>query len=133
MKTGKKNMDTGEIITAVVSFALAGVLLILGIRHFLERGFLLNNAYIYESKREKETMDKNPFYRQSAIVFYFLSVVFFIVGLYVVIQNCVILLIEIPVMTVAIVYAVVSTVRMNKQGRNSMAMRWITIIVSERI
>ena len=66
-------MKTGELVTAVVMFVLAALLLVLGVRHFLERGYLLNNAWIYASPKERETMDKKPWYRQSAIVFCLLS------------------------------------------------------------
>ena len=110
-------MDTGAVITAIMIFILTGVLLILAARHFAERGFLLNNAYIYASPKERETMDKKPYYRQSAIVFSLLSAVFFIVGLSVVTQIDEILLAEIPVMAAAIVYAVVSSVRNSKHAK----------------
>ncbi len=105
-------MSVGELVSAIVLFVIAVVLLFLGIRHFQERGFLLNNAYIYASAKERETMDKGPHYRQSAIVFCLLSAVFMIVGLSVVFRNDAILLLEIPVMAAAIVYAVVSSVKM---------------------
>ena len=44
---------------------LAGVLLVLSIRHFMERGFLLNNAYIYATKEQRKTMDKKPIHKVS--------------------------------------------------------------------
>ena len=62
-------MTTVEIVMAVVMFAIAGLWLFLGIRSFMERGFLLNNAYIYATKEERKTMDKKPYYRQSAVAF----------------------------------------------------------------
>ena len=49
-------MTTVEIVMAVVMFAIAGLWLFLGIRSFMERGFLLNNAYIYATKEERKTM-----------------------------------------------------------------------------
>ena len=98
-----------------ITFLAAGVLLVLAVIHFAERGFLLNNAYIYASLKERENMDKKPYYRQSAIVFLLLSAVFFIVGSSVVTQIDEILLAEIPVKASAIVYAVVSSVRISKQ------------------
>ena len=52
-----------------LTFLAAGVLLVLAVIHFAERGFLLNNAYIYASLKERENMDKKPYSRQSAIVF----------------------------------------------------------------
>ena len=51
-------MTTVEIVMAVVMFAIAGLWLFLGIRSFMERGFLLNNAYIYATKEERKTMGK---------------------------------------------------------------------------
>ena len=60
-------MTTGELITSIIMFAIAGVLLLFSIRSFLERGFLLNNAYLYASKEERKTMNKKPYYKQSAM------------------------------------------------------------------
>ena len=106
-------MDTGELIAAVFIFSIAGVLLILGIRHFMGTGFLLNNAWLYASKEERKIMDKKPYYRQSAIVFLMLSVVFIIVGLSLVFQNDGIVLFEIPLVGATIIYAIVSSVTKN--------------------
>ncbi len=108
-------MTTGELITAIIVFVFAGVLLVLAIRSFLERGFLLNNAYLYASKEEREKMDRKPYYRQSAIVFCFLSAVFLVIGLSLTLQNDTFMLLEIPLAAGAMIYAVASTVRINKQ------------------
>ncbi len=108
-------MDTGELIAAIVIFILAGVLLVLGIRHFMEKGFLLNNAWLYASKEERKIMDKKLYYRQSAIVFFMLSVVFIIVGLSLVFQSERIVLLEIPLIGATIIYAVVSSVTKKRQ------------------
>ena len=53
-----------EILTAAIPFVMSAAALIISIRSFLEKGFLLNNAYIYASKQEKMRMDKSPHYRQ---------------------------------------------------------------------
>ena len=108
-------MTAVEIVFAIVLFAIAGLLLILGIRSFMERGFLLNNAYIYATKEERKTMDKKPYYRQSAIVFCILSIAFVIIGLSVLFRNGKIGLLVIPLGVAAIVFAVVSSVRNNKR------------------
>lgn len=42
-------MTAGEWITVIIVFSFAGVLMLLSIRSFLEKGFLLNNAYLYAS------------------------------------------------------------------------------------
>lgn len=108
-------MTTSEQITLIIVFSIAAVLLLFGIRSFLEKGFLLNNAYIYASKEEREIMDKKPYYKQSAIVFCILSVVFFVIGLSLLLQNDKYILLEIPLIAAAIIYAVVSTVQINKR------------------
>lgn len=108
-------MTAVEIVFAIVLFAIAGLLLILGIRSFMERGFLLNNVYIYATKEERKTMDKKPYYRQSAVVFCILSIAFVIIGLSVLFRNGKIGLLVIPLGVAAIVFAVVSSVRNNKR------------------
>ena len=90
-------MTVVGIVFAVLFFVIAGLFLLLGIRSFTERGFLLNNAYIYATKEERETMDKKP---------YCLTVLF---------RNGYIGLLIIPLAAAAIIFAVVSSVRNNKK------------------
>ena len=80
-------MTSGEWIILIIVFSIAGVLLLFSIRSFFERGFLLNNAYLYASKEERNTMNKKPYYRLSAIVFCFLSAVFIVIGLSLLLHN----------------------------------------------
>lgn len=103
-------MRTGEWIAAAV-FLISATLAFLSIRHFLERGHLLNNAWIFASEKERETMDKKPYYRQSAIVFCLLSILFLIIGLSLVLHSPRLCLLEIPVAVALIVYAIVSSVQ----------------------
>ena len=110
-------MTTGEWITLIAVFVIAVVCLFLGIRSFLERGFLLNNAYIYASKEERETMDKRPYYRQSAIVFIVLCVAFLVIGLALILKIDKLFLLEIPLFAGVIVYAIVSTITINRKKR----------------
>ena len=60
-------------------------------------------------------MNKKPYYRQSAIIFGILSVVFIVIGLSLVLQDDRILLFEILLISGAIVYAVVSSDQIGKQ------------------
>ena len=106
-------MTTGELITMILVFLMAGLLLSLGILSFLEKGPLLNNTYLYASKEERETMNKKPYYKQSAVVFCILSAVFIVIGLALLLRNDRIFLLEIPLLAGAVVYAIVSTVRIN--------------------
>ena len=110
-------MTTSELIVAIIIFVIAGLLLVFSIRSFMNKGFLLNNAYLYASKEEMEKMDKKPYYIQTAVVFLLLSIVFFIIGLSVVFQDSRIDLLEIPFVAGTIVYAVLSTIRIRKRGR----------------
>ena len=108
-------MTVAELIIVVIVFIIAGFLLMISIRSFMNRGFLLNNAFIYASKEEREKLDKKPYYRQTAIVFLLLSMVFVIVGLSVVLHNPGINLIEIPLIAATIIYAIFSTIRIQKK------------------
>ncbi len=110
-------MTAGEMIVSVLVFAMAGVCLLFGVRSFSERGFLLNNAYLYASKEERKAMNRKPYYRQSAVVFCMLSAVFLVIGLSLLFQNDRIVLLEIPLIAGAIVSAIASAVRINKQGK----------------
>ncbi|MBQ6678839.1 MAG: DUF3784 domain-containing protein [Lachnospiraceae bacterium] len=110
-------MTTGELVTAILMFVIAGILLLFSIRSFLERGFLLNNAYLYASKEERKSMNKKPYYRQTAIVFCILSAVFIVIGLSLVLQNDKIMLLEIPLILGAVIYAIASAVRISREEK----------------
>ncbi|MBR5948371.1 MAG: DUF3784 domain-containing protein [Clostridia bacterium] len=105
-------MHASNAIGAILAFTLAAVCLYLSIRHFMQRGYLLNNAYVFASKAERERMDKKPHYRQSAILFSLLSVAFLAAGLSAVLQsNKPFLYAVLPICAIAIVYAVASSIR----------------------
>ena len=108
-------MTSAEWIITVSVFIIAAASAVISIRSFLNRGFLFNNAYIYASKEEREKMDKRPHYRQSAIIFLFLSIVFIVIGISVILHDSRINLLEIPLVAGALVYTVVSSVRINKK------------------
>ena len=84
----------------------------------LKQNFLFNNAYIYASKEQRETMNKGPYYRQSAIVFSILCVVFVVIGLSVLLQNSKIMLLEIPLFIGVIIYAIISTIKYNNHVKD---------------
>ena len=104
-------MGAGTLITAIAVFLLAGVLFFLGIRQLLERGYLLNNAWIYASEAEREKLNKKPYYRQSGIVFCLLGLLFVVIGLYALLKNSALLWLEAALAVGAISYAIVSSVR----------------------
>ena len=110
-------MTTGEWIILIIVFSIAGVLLLFSIRSFFERGFLLNNAYLYASREERKTMNKKQYYKQSAIVFCILCAVFMVIGLSLLLHNDKLFLLEIPIVAGVIIYAIVSTLLINKRTK----------------
>ncbi|MBQ7670160.1 MAG: DUF3784 domain-containing protein [Clostridia bacterium] len=112
-------MTAPELISAIAVFTLAGVFAIISIMSFVERGYLINNAYIYASEEERKKMDKKPYYRQSAIVFCLLGIMFTVVGISIVVQNYQIELLEIPLAVGTVIYAVVSSSKINNRTNSS--------------
>lgn len=100
-----------ELVWAIICGVLAIASLIISIMSFKEKGFLFNNAYIWASKQERETMNKKPHYRQSAIAFALCAALFVFIAL-----ECVLLTdwlwIIVGVFAVALlVYAIGSSVK----------------------
>ncbi len=110
-------MTLSEWIVAATIFSLAIVTLIISVRSFNNKGFLFNNTYIYASKQERETIDKKPYYRQTAIVFLILCLVFIVIGVSVVLNNSRIILLEIPLFLAVIIYSIVSSVQISKKDK----------------
>lgn len=88
---------------------------ILSILQFRQKGFLVHNAYIYATKEERETMNKKPYYRQSGIVFSFLTVIFFIIGLEVFLKTGWLLWIEGFLLAAVMIYAIISSVKLARE------------------
>ena len=110
-------MTTGELVAAIIAFVIAGTLAFISARQFAEKGFLFNNAYIWASKEEREKLDKSPRYRQSAIVFGLLSAVFLVIGISIVLQNYKIQLLEIPLIIGALIYAIFSSIKIERRAK----------------
>ena len=104
-----------EIIVSCVMFLIAFGAFFKSYRSFKEKGFLFNNAYIYASKQEQETMDKKPHYRQSAIVFFMLGVIFLLNGVSVLLEANWIFFLVIAIAIVAIIYAIVSSITIERR------------------
>jgi hypothetical protein len=85
---------------------------VLIMKPFMNKGFLLNNAYLYASRQERETMDKKPHYRQSAIVFLLLGCIFLLNGLQVLLNAPWIFYAVMVLVIVTLGYAIVSSIRL---------------------
>ena len=107
-----------EIITSCILFIIAIGAFIMSYRSFKEKGFLFNNAYIYASKQERETMDKKPHYQQSAIVFLLIGVIFLLNGVSVLLAENWIFILVIVIAVIAIVYAIVSSILIELRMKN---------------
>ena len=104
----------GDIIIACVLFAVAAALFILSFRSFKGKGFLFNNAYIYASKEERDIMDKKPHYRQTAICFLLIGIIFVLNGIEMLLKTDWLFIAVIAVAVIAIIYAIVSSVKIEK-------------------
>lgn len=66
-----------NIITIFIVLILFLICLTISVLQLSCKGPLLNNAYLFASKKERENMNKKPHYKQTGIVFIFLSAIFF--------------------------------------------------------
>ena len=101
-------------IVAGILFAISLIAFILSIRSFRGKGFLLNNAYLYASKQERETMDTKPYYQQSGVVFLLISLIFFANALSVLIEGIWVSIAVAILLISIVVYAVVSTIKIER-------------------
>ena len=106
-----------EIIIASILFAVSVFLFFMSVRSFMEKGFLFNNAYIYASKQEREKMNKKPYYRQSAIVFLLLGIVFLLLALAVLLEVYWISFVGVAVVIITLIYAIVSSITIEKNKK----------------
>ena len=104
-----------EVIIAGVLFAVAAVVFILSFRSFKGKGFLFNNAYIYASKEERDIMDKKPHYRQTAICFLLIGIIFVLNGIEMLLKTDWLFIAVIAVAVIAIIYAIVSSVKIENK------------------
>ena len=106
-----------EIIIASILFAVSVFLFFMSVRSFMEKGFLFNNAYIYASKQEREKMNKKPYYRQSAIVFLLFGIVFLLLALAVLLEAYWIFFVSVAVVIIILIYAIVSSITIEKNNK----------------
>ena len=107
----------GNRIGAIILGVIAIACFIFSYLQFREKGFLFNNAYIYASKQERETMDKKPHYKQSGIVFVFIGIIFLINAIDTILQTVWLNFFVIGIAVIAIVYAIVSSLIIEKRKK----------------
>lgn len=99
----------GKIIGAIICGIVSIVCFIISYLQFCEKGFLFNNAYIYASRKEREHMDKKPYYRQSGIIFCMIGLVFLINAVEVIMETGWLFYFVIVVVIIAVIYAIISS------------------------
>ena len=99
----------------MICFIIAMIAFVLAIIQFAEKGFLFNNAYLWASKEERERMDKKPYYRQSGVVFLLVGLIFWLNGIALRSKGSWILPTVIAVEIGTVIYAVVSSILIEKK------------------
>lgn len=107
----------GNKVGAIILGVIAVICFIFSYLQFNEKGFLFNNAYIYASKQERKNMDKKLHYKQSGIIFVLIGIIFLIDAIDIILQTGWLLYLVIGVAIVAIVYAIVSSVMIEKRKK----------------
>ena len=108
----------GNVIGVVILGVVAIVCFAVSCFQFKQNGYLFNNAYIYASKQKREKMNKKPYYRQSGIVFIMIGIIFLINAVEMVIDTGWLFYMVIVAAIIAIVYAIVSSVVIERGKRN---------------
>jgi len=108
----------GDIVVAIALLTVSLFTFILSIRSFMEKGFLLNNAYIYASKKEREEMNKKPYYRQTAVIFFFICIVFLSLGLAILLDTGWLTYIAQVIILIMLIYAIASCIAIEKEKKH---------------
>ena len=100
-----------NIAVGIVVLLLSMACAVISVFQFRRKGFLFNNAYLYAGKREKEKMNKAPHYRQSGVVFAFLSALFLCIAAECILKTSWLGWISSALTVGVLIYALVSSVR----------------------
>ncbi len=103
------------MIVGIICFMIAIIAFVIAILQFAEKGFLFHNAYLWASKKERERMDKSPYYKQSGVVFSLIGIIFLLNGVEALFQRSWLFPIVIAVEIGTVIYAIVSSVIMKKK------------------
>lgn len=110
-------MNTAEIVVIIILIFISAGSFTASCFYFNEKGFLLNNAYLLVSKKERKEMDKKPYYRQSAIIFLMIGSIFFLNAVEIMFHIGWLVYVVLAVTITAVIYAVVSTIKIEKKRK----------------
>lgn len=106
-----------NIVAAILFGAVALGAYAFSILQFLQKGFLLNNAYLYATKEERERMNKTPYYRQSGVMFCLVGTIFALNALDAFWQTDWLFGAVLGLCAVAIAYAILSAIWIARKNR----------------
>ena len=109
-------MNMADTIVVLVLALLALVAFGISYCSFKEEGFLFNNAYIFASEQERATLNKSPYYRQSAIIFLAIGVCYVLNAIEVAFDAWWLLYVILGIAVVTVVYAIVSTKKIKEEN-----------------
>lgn len=99
------------MIYTMVCFVLSTGAFIVSVCSFKEKGYVFNNAWLFASKQERGSMDKKPYYRQSAVVFLLIGIMFLLTGVGMLFCVEGLFYVAIAVAVASVIYAVVSGIK----------------------
>lgn len=108
---------TRDLIAAGILMLISASAFFVSLRSFAQKGFLLNNAYIFASRQERKAMDKKPHYRQTAIVFMLLGFIFLLHALGILFDAGWTVYPAAVITVSVVVYAAASSIVIAKNGR----------------
>lgn len=110
-------MNTIEVVITIILIFVSVGCFVVSCFQFNEKGFLLNNAYLYATKEQRDKMNKKPHYRQSAIIFLILGLIFLVNALKIIIKSNWLAIIVIGLVIISILYAIVSSINIEKNNK----------------
>ena len=108
-----------ETVFAVIMFAAAAGLSVTAVRQLRCKGRCLNNADIWASEEERKNTDYKPYYKQSGTVFLMIAAMAVLEGLYILLKSRWFMIGGILLLTAMTVYAVGSSVRIEKNRKDN--------------
>ena len=106
-----------NVIGAIIFSIVSVICFVLSYFQFSQKGFLFNNAYIYASEKEREAMNKKPYYKQSGTVFIMVALIFLINAVEMIIKTGWLFYLVIDVVIIAVVYAIVSSITIHRNNK----------------
>lgn len=99
----------------IIFFIASIVSFVVSYRSFKEKGYCINNVYIYASKKEREIMNKSPIYKQREVVFLAIGINFLSVALSYYTKSPIFDFIVGIMIVFLIIYAIISSIYINKK------------------